>query len=86
MDSRHAPTDLDDMLVAWLAQYGRPIVAVMTKVDCLNQRERAQAHRRIDVWPWRSYVRDVIWFSARTGEGRIPLLAWIQKLCTEENP
>ncbi len=84
MDSRHAPTPLDDLLIRWLAPFGYPIVGVLNKADLLGGAERAALERRLAAWPWRGRLVDVFPFSARTGEGRPILLSWIQKLCVEE--
>jgi GTP-binding protein len=84
MDSRHAPTPLDELLVRWLAPLGYPIVGVLNKVDLLRPAERAALPQRLAAWPGRESLVDVLLFSARTGEGRPALLSWIQKLCFEE--
>ncbi len=84
MDSRHAPTPLDDLLVRWLAPFGYPVIGVLNKVDLLGLTERAALERRMTAWAWRGNLMAVVPFSARTGEGRPALLSWIQKLCFEE--
>ncbi|MCS7313301.1 MAG: ribosome biogenesis GTP-binding protein YihA/YsxC [Acidobacteria bacterium] len=83
MDSRHAPTPLDELLVQWLAPFGYPGIGVLNKVDLLGPAERAVLERRMATWPARWRFVAVIPFSARTGEGRPTLLSWIQKLCFE---
>jgi GTP-binding protein len=45
-DSRREPTDVDLDWIAWLAQWGRPYLIVLTKCDKLSNNEKAQSLRR----------------------------------------
>jgi GTP-binding protein len=45
MDARRPFTDLDEQMIAWFAETGKPIHALLTKADKLNRSERANALR-----------------------------------------
>ena len=45
MDARRPFTDLDETLVAWFSETGKPIHALLTKADKLNRSERTDALR-----------------------------------------
>lgn len=45
-DSRREPTDVDLDWIAWLAQWGRPYLIVLTKCDKLSNNEKTQSLRR----------------------------------------
>ncbi len=47
VDSRHKPTQLDIMMKEWLEALGIPFVVVGTKLDKLNQSEKAKAKKVI---------------------------------------
>ncbi len=47
VDSRHKPTQLDIMMKEWLEALGIPFIVVGTKVDKLNQSEKAKAKKVI---------------------------------------
>lgn len=47
VDSRHKPTQLDIMMKEWLEALGIPFMVVGTKVDKLNQSEKAKAKKVI---------------------------------------
>lgn len=47
VDSRHKPTELDIMMKEWLEALGIPFVVVGTKMDKLNQSEKAKAKKII---------------------------------------
>jgi len=47
VDSRHEPTNLDIMMKEWLEALGIPFVVVATKIDKLNQSEKAKAPKKI---------------------------------------
>jgi GTP-binding protein len=47
VDSRHEPTKLDIMMKEWLEALGIPFVIVGTKLDKLNQSEKAKAPKII---------------------------------------
>ena len=45
MDARRPFTDLDETMVAWFAETGKPIHVLLTKADKLNRSERTNALR-----------------------------------------
>jgi GTP-binding protein len=47
VDSRHDPTKLDVMMKEWLEALGIPFVVIGTKLDKLNQSEKAKAKKKI---------------------------------------
>ena len=47
VDSRHKPTELDIIMKEWLETLGIPFVVVGTKMDKLNQSEKAKAKKII---------------------------------------
>ena len=47
VDSRHKPTQLDVMMKEWLEALGIPFIVVGTKLDKLNQSEKAKAKKVI---------------------------------------
>ena len=47
VDSRHKPTQLDIMMKEWLEALGIPFIVVGTKLDKLNQSEKAKAKKVI---------------------------------------
>lgn len=78
IDSRHDPTELDMMMVGWLEYYEIPFVVVLTKSDKLPRSKMPtylkNAHAAFQRF---SLCRNVIPFSAITGEGRPELLGVI---------
>ncbi len=78
LDSRLAPQRLDLELVAYLRQRAIPILAVLTKADKINQRERSRRQAE-----WRDLLRtpeSPILFSSQTGLGREALWARLDSL------
>ncbi len=79
VDGRRAPTSLDRRLIAWLAERGLPALVVLTKADKVPRaRRRAQLDETAG-----SLGLDpdqVLWFSARTGEGRDAVLGAAEDL------
>ncbi|HET6271937.1 MAG TPA: ribosome biogenesis GTP-binding protein YihA/YsxC [Bacteroidota bacterium] len=80
IDSRHEPTALDMMMVGWLEYYEIPFVVALTKADKLPRskmpnylKAARQAFARF------SYCKDVIPFSAITGEGKAEVLHTISQ-------
>ncbi|MCX7739092.1 MAG: ribosome biogenesis GTP-binding protein YihA/YsxC [Hydrogenothermaceae bacterium] len=47
VDSRYPPTNLDFLMKEWLESYSIPYVVVATKVDKLNQSEKARVKKMI---------------------------------------
>jgi GTP-binding protein len=73
VDSRHAPTEHDLWMVAYLAELGVPALVVLTKVDKLRKLERERSWARA-LEALHIDEGQVIPFSAKTGEGRDALL------------
>ena len=80
IDSRHEPTALDMMMVGWLEYYEIPFVVALTKADKLPRskmpnylRAARQAFARF------SFCKDVIPFSAISGEGKPEVLQIISQ-------
>ncbi len=58
LDSRVAPTPLDDQMLEWLTAYRKPITLVLTKIDKLSSNELTEAHRRLQRWTQTSSLID----------------------------
>ncbi len=69
VDGRHTPTALDRGMVGWLAERTIPTLIVLTKADQVKRGGRLErmetAVETLGVDP-----DQVLWFSAKTGEGR----------------
>ena len=78
IDSRHAPTKLDDELVAVLLDSPAPHVIALTKADKLsaNERQRAVARLHKHLAPY-GIERPVVLTSAQTKRGVDELWRWI---------
>lgn len=50
LDSRVAPTPLDDQMIEWLTTYRKPLTLVLTKIDKLSSNGLREAHRRLQRW------------------------------------
>ncbi|MBI5474909.1 MAG: YihA family ribosome biogenesis GTP-binding protein [Ignavibacteriae bacterium] len=80
IDSRHEPTELDMMMVGWLEYYEIPFVVALTKSDKLPRSKMPTYLKNAQAGFARfSFCRDVIPFSAISGEGRTELLSIIAK-------
>lgn len=73
LDARHRPSDDDRRMAAYLTELGVPMLFVLTKIDKLKRAERRRKTEEIlgalDVDSPRA-----VWFSAKTGEGKVSLL------------
>jgi len=73
VDARHPPTVLDQQMVAWLHELGRPFIIVATKLDKLPKAKRAgvlvQVAQGLGLEPGQ-----VLGFSSVSGDGRDQLL------------
>lgn len=47
IDSRHEPTDADMEVASIVREYDRSYLVLLTKIDKLNQKERAASRRRV---------------------------------------
>ncbi len=79
VDSRHAPTEHDLSMVAYLGEIGLPALIVLTKVDKLKkaelERSKARALEALGI-----DESQLVPFSAKSGEGRDALLSALEEL------
>ena len=81
LDSRHPPQKVDLEFMAWMGENQLPFVMVFTKVDKLNQAERAGFLPRYEVEMLKQWHRmpPVYVTSSEKGEGREELLRFIEQ-------
>lgn len=76
-DARREPTETDQEWLAWLAEWQRPFLTVLTKWDKLSKSEQ-----RLMMDRWREALPegcgDVVAASAVSGEGILRLWQWIE--------
>jgi len=83
IDSRHEPTELDLMMVGWLDYYEIPFIIVLTKSDKLPRSKMPNyVNAARDTFARFRFCKDVIPFSAVTGEGRSEVLNIITEQVT----
>ena len=84
VDIRHAPTQDDIEMVAFLRASGIPFQVVATKADKISRGARmkytAPICRALQTQPW-----ELIPWSSENGEGRDPLIAVIDKAIHDNN-
>lgn len=69
IDARHDPTSQDRRMIDWLAREEIPTLVVLTKADRVGRTKRPdRLHRTVGILG--VDPDQVVWFSARTGEGR----------------
>jgi len=75
-DARRDPTEEDQDWLAWLGEWAKASLVVLTKCDKLSSNERASSLKR-----WGQAARDQevppLLFSSTTGEGKDQLWQWI---------
>jgi GTP-binding protein len=82
LDSRHDPTSDDRQMLDFLSEIGVPTIVVLTKIDKLTSKQRAERVFAIA----RDLALDaeqVIPFSAVTGEGRDDLASAVESLLAQ---
>jgi GTP-binding protein len=79
VDARHPPSALDQDLREFLLDVGLASVVVLTKADKLSARERG-ASRAAAAQALGAIPAEVLFFSAATGEGLVPLWQAIDAL------
>ena len=81
LDSRHPPQKVDMEFMAWMAENNLPFVMVFTKVDKLNQTERAAflPHYEKEMLKQWQRMPPVYITSAEKGDGRDELLRFIEQ-------
>jgi GTP-binding protein len=79
VDSRHPPQKIDLEFMAWMGENSLPFVLVFTKLDKLNQAERAAFMPRYEAEMLKQWHRmpPVFCTSGTHGEGREELLQFI---------
>jgi GTP-binding protein len=80
VDSRRSGSPDDLALLDWLDYHNIPSLIVLTKVDKLSQIERARQKKALAELPLFSR-RNLLFFSAVTGEGKEELWKMIRKAC-----
>lgn len=70
VDSRHAPTADDEMMLAWMNDAGIPYIIVATKVDKLNKTERTANFEALAKNPVIREGTPIIPFSSLSKEGK----------------
>jgi GTP-binding protein len=82
-DIRRTPSDIEADWIGWLAEWGRPAVIVLTKVDKLSGNQRARALKQ---WGQLTGAGNPppVPFSAVTGAGRDELWRWINAARREQ--
>jgi GTP-binding protein len=76
LDSRVAPTPLDEQMYEWLMACHKPLTLVLTKTDKLSSNGLREAHKRLQRWTQNSSVID---YSATKHVGRSELWREIQE-------
>lgn len=79
LDARHRPTDDDRLMAGYLAELGIPTLFVLTKIDKLRRAERSRKTEEILGALGVASPR-AVWFSAKTGEGKVHLLKSLSDL------
>jgi GTP-binding protein len=76
-DSRREVDETESEWLAWLQQWGRPFLMVLTKVDKLSRNERVRSRQR---WQRAGGGSEPILFSSVTSEGKDKLWHWIDNV------
>ena len=83
IDSRHEATELDMMMIGWLDYYEIPFIVVLTKSDKLPRSKMPNYVKAArESFSRFRFCKDVIPFSAVTGEGRSEVLNIITEQVT----
>ena len=85
IDMRHPPTKDDLLMIDYLVEYEMPFAVVLTKMDKLSQRERAErlASLQTEI-PYADQIT-ILPVSAQTGEGIVEIRQIIEELACREN-
>ncbi|MGH7546226.1 MAG: ribosome biogenesis GTP-binding protein YihA/YsxC [Gemmatimonadota bacterium] len=73
LDARHRPSEDDRWMAAYLAELGLATLFVLTKIDKLKRTERRRQTEEI-LEALEVASPQAVWFSAKTGEGKVHLL------------
>ena len=82
LDARRAPTAEDLQMAEYLRALGLPTLYVLTKIDKLKRRERAQRTEAV-LGVLGAPRSRAVWFSAKTGEGKVQVLKRLSELLRE---
>ncbi len=80
IDSKRSIEPEEEMIFKMLADRKIPGIIVFTKIDRLNQRERAHLHNNSLEEVFSITGREAIYFSSKTGEGKNKLVRSIKEL------
>lgn len=79
LDARHLPTEDDRLMVEYLSGLGVPTLFALTKIDKLRRGERDR--KTAEILGALGVPRGrAVWFSAKTGEGKVLLLKSLSEL------
>jgi GTP-binding protein len=70
LDARHIPTRDDRIMLEWLKKVSLPILIVVTKVDKISRAKRKDAEYKIKNFLELDNAEKMVFFSAKTGEGK----------------
>ena len=79
VDSRHAPSDDDLLMLQWIRYFNKPFAVIATKADKLKPSQREEAFKVI-LQDLDITEDELIVFSAETGEGREKVLQLWEKI------
>ena len=82
VDGRHPPTRLDRRMIGWLADRRLPTLVALTKADRVPRADRAPRFTEA-VEALGLEADQLLWFSARSGEGRAELVTALRALLEE---
>lgn len=82
VDGRHPPTRLDRRMIGWLADRRLPTLVALTKADRVPRADRATRFTEA-VEALGLEADQLLWFSARSGEGRAELVTALRALLEE---
>jgi GTP-binding protein len=77
VDCRREPTESDEQLCRWLANYGIPSLTVLTKADKLS-RQKAKSALSTALASLGLQADQCLLFSAKTGQGKAEIWRWIE--------
>lgn len=69
IDCRCGPTELDEMMLDWLREAGKPFIVLFTKWDKLRAGAREPRYRELFAMPVFSGARAIFPFSSENGTG-----------------
>ena len=79
LDIRHGVSPIDEQLNQWIRSIPIRIIWVVSKADLLSRSSRAAGEQQVRITMSLSEEDLIVFFSARTGEGRTRAMEQIQK-------